>query len=51
MFADRVRTLRNEVTHQRLRGSFTGNRLKVEAYLEAFAKEARTALEDEGHQA
>jgi hypothetical protein len=48
-FADEVRSMRNELVHQPNRRPWNYRR-QIEERLDAFAKAARTALEDEGHQ-
>ncbi|WP_371538349.1 hypothetical protein OG210_21790 [Streptomyces sp. NBC_00466] len=49
IFADEVRNLRNELAHGRLEGHPANQGRLLEARLDAFAKAARRALEDEGH--
>ncbi|MFD8379813.1 hypothetical protein ACFV2X_14915 [Streptomyces sp. NPDC059679] len=48
-FADEVRTFRNELAHGDMRSHPFNQRRRLERRLDAFAKAARTALEDEGH--
>ncbi|MEU8556041.1 hypothetical protein AB0C80_18895 [Streptomyces anthocyanicus] len=48
-FADEVRDFRNQLVHGGLSGHPFNHKQKLERPLEAFAKAARTALEDEGH--
>jgi len=47
-FADEVRSFRNELAHGRIRHAFN-EKHRFERRLDAFAKVARKALEDEGH--
>ncbi|MFI6606835.1 hypothetical protein [Streptomyces sp. NPDC050507] len=49
-FANEFRSLRNELVHGRIRDHPFHHMRRCEERLEAFAKAARTALEDEGHQ-
>ncbi|MFD5711310.1 hypothetical protein ACFWHW_13085 [Streptomyces pharetrae] len=49
-FADAVRQFRNELAHGAIRGHPFNQKHRLERPLEAFARAARTALEDEGHQ-
>ncbi|MFF3558986.1 hypothetical protein ACFYXS_02940 [Streptomyces sp. NPDC002574] len=49
-FANAVRTMRNEVQHSTTNRPWDYRR-QIEGSLDDFAKAARTALEDEGHQA
>ncbi|MFE9950202.1 hypothetical protein ACFYRJ_22100 [Streptomyces sp. NPDC005531] len=50
-FADEVRRTRNDLVHARgPRRPSLQYRQRIEGRLDAFAKAARTALEDEGHQ-
>ncbi|MET8114048.1 hypothetical protein [Streptomyces prasinus] len=48
-FADEVRDFRNKMAHGHRRGYPFNHKHGLEARLEAFAKAARAALEDEGH--
>ncbi|MEU0844809.1 hypothetical protein ABZ370_35795 [Streptomyces sp. NPDC005962] len=48
-FANEVRDFRNELMHGRFRGHPFNQKHRLEGRLDAFAKAARTALEDEGH--
>ncbi|MET9510745.1 hypothetical protein ABZX62_20185 [Streptomyces flavidovirens] len=49
VFADEVRVFRNALAHGPMRDHPFNHKHKLERPLEAFAKAARTALEDEGH--
>ncbi|MFE4959627.1 hypothetical protein ACFRCW_37990 [Streptomyces sp. NPDC056653] len=49
-FADEVRSLRNDLVHGVRKGHPFNHMREIEGRLDAFAKAARTALEDEGHQ-
>ncbi|MBK3573160.1 hypothetical protein JHN63_04850 [Streptomyces sp. MBT65] len=50
VFADEVRVFRNELAHGGITGHPFNQKHRLERPLDAFAKAARTALEDEGHQ-
>ncbi|MET8511954.1 hypothetical protein [Streptomyces sp. NPDC005077] len=49
-FADEVRKFRNELARGAIRGHPLHHKGRFERPLDGFAKAARTALEDEGHQ-
>jgi hypothetical protein len=48
-FADEVRSFRNDLAHTRIRRHPFNEKHRFERRLDAFAKAARTALEDEGY--